>query len=128
MDYQVLKTEIALPAYVAMTDVEIAASINTVNITRARATLSGSEILNATDSGEFTGLTDAQKSSWLAVCGVDEINTSTGIAKSLEATLFGAGTTTRANLIAVKNETISRGTELGLGRVRAGDVIHARNI
>jgi len=129
MDFEKLKIEIALPAYDGMTDKQIAASLNAPNITRVRTTISGSEILNATDSAEFIALTDAQKSSWMAICAVDTVNTTVGIAKALEAVLFGAETTTRANLIAIKNELISKATKLELGqRVRSGDIEHTRTI
>ena len=100
--------------------------INVVNRTRQRDFVTGSEILNATDDAEFSALTDAQKDRWLSMCGIDQIDTSSGIAKSLEAALFGGGTTTRANLIALKIEAVSRAVELSLGFVTAGDVEFAR--
>ena len=103
-----------------------AGQLNAVNRTAPRDTVAGSEILNATDDTEFTALTDAQQSKWLDLCGVDSIDTASGVAKSLEADLFGGGTTTRTNLAAVKAPAASRAVELGLGIVKEGHVIMAR--
>ena len=130
MNYQDLKTELDTGhpdtgAYSA--DSTIAAGeLNAVNRTRQREFVTGSEILNATDAVEFSALTDAEKDRWLSMCGVDSIDTSSGIAKSLEADLFGGGTTTRDNLIALKTEDISRAVEIGFGEVTPGDVEEAR--
>ncbi len=130
MDLAVLKTELLAGhpdtgAYDA-DDAVAATELNVVNRTRTRATVEGSEILNATDDEEFTGLAAADKSRWLALCGVDEINTSSGVAKSLEADLFGENTTTRTNLVALKSPPASRAIELGLGVVTQGKVWEAR--
>lgn len=100
--------------------------LNVVNRTRNRPTVLGSEILNATDDVEFGALTDSNKGLWLDLCGVLEVDTSSGVAKSLEADLFGGGTTTRTSLAAVRNEDISRAVELGLGTIKVGNVTEAR--
>ena len=105
-----------------------AAEINALNIIRIRDLVDGGEILNVTDDVEFSALTAAQQDKWLALCGVESINTSSGVAKALEAELFGVGTATRTNLVAVRQETISRVTELGLGRVTYGTVETARDL
>ena len=107
-------------------DATAAAQLNVVNRTITRPTVSGSEILNATDDAEFTALQAANKNRWLAMCGVDEIDTNGGVAKSIEADLFGAGTNTRANLVALKNPPVSRAVELGLGFIKTGHVQEAR--
>ena len=132
MNYEALKTELLAGhpdtgAYNA--DAAIAAGeLTAVNRTRQRDFVSGSEILNATDNTEFSALTDTEKDRWLSMCGVDSIDTTSGIAKSLEADLFGGGTTTRTNLQTVKTEDVSRAVEVGIGNVRAGDVEIARSI
>ena len=130
MDIAALKTELTAGhpgtgAYNASASLA-ADELNLTNRTVSRDTVTGSEILNATDDVEFSTLPAADKSSWLAVCAVDSVNTSAGIAKAMEADLFGPGTTTRSNLVAVKNSTVSRATELGLGFVRPSHVEQAR--
>lgn len=122
----VLKTELAEAGYSAMSDAVAKEAMNVVNISFTNQFLSGSDIFNATDDAEYNGLTVEQKSSWDALCAISSIDTSNGVAKAREAELFGVGTTTRANLIAARQTTISRATELGLPRVRTGHIQEAR--
>ncbi len=108
-------------------DSNIAADqINLVNRTLTRDTVLGSEILNATDTDEFTALTAGDKGRWLALCGVDEVNTSSGVAKSLEAELFGPGSATRTNLMVLRDSQVSRAEEIGVGFVWPGEITQAR--
>jgi len=113
-------------AYDAGDDEVAAGQLNVVNRTRNRPTVEGSEILNATDDTEYGALTAGQKTDWLNLCGIEEINTASGVAKQMEADLFGPGTTTRTNLVAVRNEDVSRAVEIGLGTIRVGHVQEAR--
>jgi len=62
------------------------------------------------------------------MCGVLDIDVANGVAKSLEAELFGPGTDTRTNLAALKTRDVSRGEELGVGSIRTGDVQFARTL
>jgi len=113
--------------YAGMTDEQAATSLNTADRTVIAQFISGSDVFNATDDAEYAALTDAQKSAWDALCAIDQIDTSSGVAKAREAELFGAGTATRSNLVALRQSTVSRLTELGIGgRVRAGEVKAAR--
>jgi hypothetical protein len=132
MDYQALAAELTddplARGYAGMDDDQAAADLNTAYRTRTRAYVYGWEIFNATDSAEYGALTDAQKSSWDALCAIFQIDTASGVAKSREAELFGAGTTTRSNLQALRIEDISRATELGLPWIRTGDVTYARSL
>ena len=101
--------------------------INAVNRTNPESTITGSQIFNATDDSEFTALsTNNDRERWVSLCGILDIDTGTGIAKSLEAELFGGGTNTRANLLALMNPPASRAVELGLGIVGEGDIAAAR--
>ena len=112
--------------YSGMSDLEVADDLNTEYRTRTRATVFGYEIFNETDDAEYAALTDAQKSSWDALCGIEQIDTSNGVAKAREAELFGSGTTTRSNLAALKNPVASRAAELGLPFVYEGHIQEAR--
>lgn len=127
---EILKTELSTDplarGYSTMSDAEAATDLNTVYRTKARDYVAGWEIFNATDDTEYAALTDAQKSSWDALCGIESIDTTSGIAKAREAELFGAGTTTRDNLISLKSSAVSRAVELGLGIVKTGHVEEAR--
>lgn len=115
-----------VPLYGGMTDQQVADELNALDKTTVRSTVSGSEIFNATDDTEYAALTEAQKSAWDALCAIDTINTSSGVAKAREAELFGPGTATRTSLLALKNQTQSRAQQIGVGTVDAGDIKHAR--
>jgi predicted flap endonuclease-1-like 5' DNA nuclease len=132
MDYQVLNTELTTDpltrGYAGMTDEEAATDLNTVYRTLPVDTVPGSDIFNNTDDAEYGALTAEQQNRWLNMCGVTDIDVSSGVAKSLEAELFGVGTTTRSNLAALKTRDVSRGEELGFGLVRVGDVEFARGL
>lgn len=140
MDYQVLKTELTTDpltrGYSGMSDLQAANDLNTVYRTITRPTVAGWEIFNETDSTEYGALTDAQKASWDALCAIDQIDTASGVAKSREAELFGAGTTTRSNLQDLRTEDVSRADELSRTSapgpcpvpVRESDVAFARSL
>ena len=102
--------------------------LNAVNRTRNKAFLPGAEIFNNTDDAEFAALTTAQKNAWVQLCQIDEVNTQSGIAKNLEASTFGPGTTTRQNLVDLRSEDISRAEELGIGFIQPGEVEYARTM
>lgn len=127
----ILKTEISTDplsrGYSGMTDLEVADDLNTVYRTKVRDYISGSEILNeGTDDAEFEVLTETQKIAWTSLCGVDSVDTGSGVARAREKELFGPGTNTRAKLIALKSYDVSRATELGLPTVYEGNVQEAR--
>ena len=108
-------------------DDELAAGeLNAVNRTLTRDTVTGSEILNATDDSEYGVLTAANKTDWLGLCGIESVDSASGVAKSMEADLFGAGTVTRTSLAAVRSPVASRAVELGLGFIFASHVSQAR--
>ncbi len=107
-------------------DALAADEMNAINLTRLRTTVSGSQVFNATDDAEYTLLTKVDRESWLSLCSIDSIDMNNGIAKSLEISIFGPSTVTRANLISLKTEDISRTAQLGFRRVRTGTVQLAR--
>lgn len=125
-----IKSEITVDplgrGYSGMTDLEVANDLNTEYRTITRSTIQGWEIFNATDDTEYGVLTEAQKASWDALCAIEQIDTDNGVAKSREAELFGSGTATRSNLIALRNPVASRARELGLGIIYEGNVQEAR--
>lgn len=112
--------------YSGMSDLAVANDLNTEYRTITRVTVAGWEIFNVTDDVEYAALTDAQKASWDALCGIEQIDTANGVAKAREAELFGGGTTTRSNLATLKSPVASRAVELGLPFVREGNIQEAR--
>jgi len=127
MNYDVLAAELALPAYVAMTDAEARDSLNLVDIVRIKLSMTNKELLAEQDAGEYIALTDAKKSQWLSLLGADSIDPQ-GQAVEIVKDIWGNGSTTMSNLNAARNETISRATELEIGEVSEGDVAFARTL
>ena len=111
-----------------MTDQEAADDLNTVYRTLPVDTVPGSDIFNNTDDVEYGALTAEEQNRWVNMCGVETVDVASGVAKSLEAELFGPGTDTRTNLAALKMRDVSRGVELGLGEVKAGNVEEVRRL
>jgi len=90
--------------------------------------MTGAEILAATDSTEYAGLSDAKKAQYLSfTSGNDTIDPAAGgIAQEIIVDIFGAGSVTVTTLALLRQETISRAEELGLGFVIIGDIQNAR--
>lgn len=127
---EILRSEILVDplvrGYLGMTDLEVADDLNTEYRTKTRGNVAGWEIFNVTDDVEYAALTDLEKASWDALCGIEQIDTGNGVAKAKEAELFGGGTTTRSNLSTLQNPAASRATELGLPFVYEGHIQEAR--
>ena len=112
--------------YAAMSDVQAANSLNTVNRVVAVDSIEGQDVVAALVPGEVNDLTVAQQRNLWGVIGAGAVRPDDTEVKAFFAGLFGAATTTRANLIALANQTISRAQELGLGFVKPPDVNEAR--
>lgn len=113
--------------YAGMSIEAAAASLNTIDRSRQKSRLSGAEIWEAVVLSEYSARTAEQKSLLNAMIASPSlpIGPATNTRAALLA-IFGAGTQTRANLIAAASETVSRATELGLPEVTPGDVQRAR--
>lgn len=112
--------------YSGMNDDQVVADINTVYRTRNKSSLSGDEMFQATDGSEFTALTEHKEQSWLAFCGRDSIDPFGAANVAFATYIFGGGSTTLSNLNTIRTEDVSRADELGIGRVRVGNVTEAR--
>ncbi len=119
--------------YSGMTDEEAAADLNTSYRTRNRTSMTGDEIAQQADPAEFNELDDGStnntadvKSHWLALCGRETINPFANANAQLVIAIFGGGSTSVSNLNAARVESITRGEELGLGKVKPGHVQDAR--
>ena len=126
----IIKTEIDVDplarGYAGMTDEQVAVDMNTVYRDSDLASISGDAAFAATDSSEFSGLTDHKQAIWLAFCGRENINPFGASNVALVQWVFGAGSATIAALSALRTQTVSRGEELEVGTVRTGDVAQAR--
>ena len=113
--------------YATMSDSEAADDLNTENRTVHRSSLSGDEMFGATDATEWSGLTDLQKQLWMAFCGRDSVDPYGSANVAFVQAIFGGGSATVAALAAMRDRTVSRATELGIGRVLTGYVTKARS-
>ncbi len=102
-----------------------AAELNVENRTMPRATVTGSEVLNAIDEPEFLALTDGQRERVWNILHLGTLDP-WGMEAKLLLGLFGAGSTTIAAMADVRIEAISRAAELRLEVVDAGHVQRAR--
>lgn len=127
MDYDKLRTELALPAYASLTDAQVAESLNTANRPVTRTTIPAHEVLEATVVTEWAALSTAEKQRYALFVGAGDVNIAGTNTRAAFGAMFGAGTQTRANLIALQNGTpISRAAELGLEHVGPHHVTIAR--
>lgn len=132
MDYVRLKSEItndpAVLGYAAKTDQQIADLLNSLTTSRTieRSIIPAHEVLEATVPAEWAALTAAEKQRYQTITGAGQVNLRGANTRSTMGAMFGAGTTTRANLIALQTKAVSRAEELGLGRVEPGHVAKAR--
>ena len=102
-----------------------ATEINAVNRTRNKTSLTGSEVLNNVNAGEWNALTDVQKQEVWDIVHLGELNPF-GVEATLLTGVFGGGSVTITALAAARKEDVSRATELGLGNVGEGTVAQAR--
>lgn len=129
MNLTALKSEITTDplarGYSGLTDEQIASSLNAPNRTADRDTLTGGMVMASIVRSEFAALAanDKQYIQLLASCGELPI---TAQLKTEFGAVFGAGTTTRANLVALLKRAGSRAEELGLGYVTPSDVANAK--
>lgn len=136
MNFPALRTELTTDpvalGYSGLTDVQAAAKLNALDTGRTlpRTNVPVAEIYNAIVNADWpdpgaagTRVAESKLRGLLAMQTIDASNANT---KAIIAAIFGAGTTTRANLLALATRTVSRAEEIGLGVVTAGDVGLAR--
>ena len=131
-DYLALESELTVDplvrAYSGMSDQAAADDLNIVYRKLPVATVDGGPILNATNDAEYDALPVADRTEWMQLCAILAIDVTSGVAKGIEERLFGGGSITRTNLLALKTRDVSRGEELGLGTVTHNHVKAAREI
>lgn len=114
--------------YSGMTDSEVADSLNTVNREINVSSVQGSELFEAADPTEVDALTADERQKFYAICSLDAIKVNSTNTRNALLAMFGVGSTTRTNLAALQKTTVSRATELGIGYVKVGHIIMARDL
>lgn len=132
MDLEALKTELTADplgrGYSTMNDVEAAVNLNTVrDRTSDSPSITGGMIASAVVFSEFAALAANNKQYVAALMASGDMPVTAALKQSLAAS-FGAGTTTRQNLIALVPRASTRAEELNLGRVTESDIADARRL
>lgn len=129
MDYVKLKAHIDadpdIRGYDAMSDLEVAQSLNTETKVRNKASMSGSEVLQSVDVVELDALTDSQENRLMGLLGLGTLDPF-GKEANFMAKIFGAGSDTITALQAARVETVTDGQFYGFGTVLEGHVTKAR--
>ena len=102
-----------------------ASQLNAVNVVRNRSSIAPGEMQSGVVGSEFAGLSAVKQRAWLAILS-DSVDPGNANIVAQIAEVWGPGTTTRANLGAMKTETVSQATAEGLGVVKVGHIEQAR--
>jgi len=131
MDLQALKNELTADplarGYSGMSDEEAAASLNANGRQVDRTSITGGEIAASLVRAELAALTAGEQNYVRALIGADSIPLTANFKTEVGA-VFGAGTATRANIIALLKRSGSRADELGLGHVTESDIADAKRL
>ncbi len=112
--------------YLGMSDPEAADSLNTPDRDVPVDSVASEFVVAALVASEVGALIAPKQRTMWGIIGAGSVRTDDAEVKAVFADLFPAGTTTRANLLALATRRISRSQELGLGFVKAPDVNEAR--
>ena len=127
----ILATELATDplgrGYSGMTTTQKITSLNAVDRTLPVDTVTGAQIYNAVDQVEFDALSPSDEAQVDRITSLgDEINVAdSGRVRSTLLSLFSPGSTTRNNLVALKQRAVSRAVELGIDIVGIGFIQNA---
>jgi len=113
--------------YSGMTDQEAADDLNTVYRSRTRNRIETWEVIEATVPSEYVVLSDGEKQRYQTFVAAGVLDPSGDNTRTAFGAMFGAGTTTRANLLAMASEDISRAEELDVSGVTVNQVASARS-
>lgn len=131
LDTKALAAELAKPRYDGMSNAAATAEINAIwaapdTRTKNRDSMSGDELFAATDTAEFTALTEHKQLLWLAFCGRGSVDPFNAANVAFVNFVFGDRSKTVAALADARVEEISRAVELFKRPAREGDVARAR--
>lgn len=117
MDYQAVKDEVtnnpkSIPDLSwGQTDGWIRDTLNTLGISSEitdRGVIDAHEVVSAVVISELNAVSDKQQDILAFIVSAGQVNTSSAEVKSIFADIFGAGTTTRTNLLALATRPASR--------------------
>ena len=130
MDYVKLGLEIkndpASLGYAGKTNQQIANLLNVAKVQVDRETVTASELFEEIVPTEWITLTVQEKQRIQMILSMGTVNLKGTNTRASLAAAFGAGTQTRANIIALQKQVISRTQYLGIGEVWTGHVGKAK--
>lgn len=131
MDLAALKNELTTDpltrGYSGMSDEGAAESLNASNRQADRDTLDAGLLVASIVRSEYDSLANAAKD-YLRLIAMAQSLPLTATLKTELAGIFGVGTQTRTNLIALLKRPGSRAQEMGLGLVTTSNVADARRL
>lgn len=127
-DYAALKVEIAKPAYNGMTEDVIASTVNAASATAVdKTTVTGGELVSCLVKSEVVAMTVADRAYVQIVCNAPGSIPISSNFKAEMGAVFGVGTTSRANLVAMLKRTPLLRETMGFFRpLDAADIRRAR--
>lgn len=134
MDYQALKNLIIADEnldFATMSDAEIATAINARTVQIDREIITGDQLIEEADLAELAALDAARTAAFWGLAAKPAINIASGSnTRTILASLFGGGTNTRSNLLALAASQVSANyATQTLGRpVMHHDVAEARKL
>ena len=115
--------------YTGMTNAQVLASLNTVNRTLQKTTISGPEVYEAIDTTEFLAKTTAQQQEVWNIIHLDSIPCGPGSkARTRMVAIFGGGSATTTAIGALLAYQVSRAEELKLGQLAIEHIGSARTM
>lgn len=126
MDYSALAAELTNPTYNGLADTVVAGMLNTVNFLVDVETITPQQVFAVVDPSEYQALTATQHTLLWGILNMGLVYLKDPNTRTALAGMFGAGSLTRAALVALQTTTVSRATVIGLGIVKAGHVAKAR--
>ena len=121
-----LKAVLSHADYDSKTAAEVCVIGHAVNVDYPVLVVSGQAIFEAADRGERNALSADQKQIFFFIAGMAKVAVNGTNTKAELLDMFGAGTTTRPNLVKLQTTKRSRFDIEGLGGTREGDVVRAR--
>lgn len=133
-DYAALKAELQKPDLSGLSDAAAASKLNadTVTTTVPRSIVPSYEVLEAMDPTEWAALTSDNKTRIQMFISAGSINIQGTNTRNAFAAAFGAGTASRAALLALQNTTVVTSRAVAIAGwgipASAADVNHARSL
>jgi hypothetical protein len=129
MGYVELAAELQKPAYTSLTDVTAASTLNAAIVAVERTIVPAYELWEAIVPSEWSAATAAERTRVQVLLSMGNVNLKGANTRASLAAAFGAGTTTRTNLVALQSRTTSLADALGFpGGVQAWQVAKARRL